>query len=188
MGSSYFASKKMEVSIRKCEVYQEVEKITSIIGSQTTTDSGSLYKQIWASPSDAPTLDTFWRDAASGVYDLFRRYLSSSSVEYNFHESDRDEIFILEADDPIGFEDKLTNDIINNIKSFFVMTVTSGWFGLKLPNRAEEYANEAALYGTSIKEKLLFKKDPEQARVDDESEEDGIKIIRRNDENKCCNS
>jgi hypothetical protein len=177
----------MRVSIRKCEVYQEVEKITSIIGSRTAGDSGSLYKQVWASPGDAPTLDTFWRDAASGVYDLFRRYLSSASVEYNIHESERDEIFVLDAEMPTGFEDKLTNDIINNIKSFFVMIIVAGWFGLKLPDRAEEYANDAMVYGASIRDKLLFKKDPEQTRVD-EPEADDVEIIRRKDGNKYCTS
>jgi len=177
----------MEVRIRKCEVYQEVEKLTSIIGSQTITDSGSLYKQVWASPHDGPTLDTFWRDAVSGVYDLFRRYLSSCAVEYNIHESDGDEVFTLEAEMPIGFDDKLTGDIKNTMKSFFVATVLAGWFGLKYPVKAEEYANEAVGYGSSIKEKLLFRKDPEQVRIY-APEEDEVKIIRRNDENKDCTS
>jgi hypothetical protein len=172
----------MNIIVRKCEVYQEVEKITSVIGSQTVTDSGSLYKQLWASPDDAPVLDMFWRDAASDVYNMFRRYLSSSSVEYSMHESNREEVFVLETETPVGFEENLTMDILNNIKSFFVATVVSGWLALKGSERAAGYASEAVGYGSSIKEKLMFKKEPEQPRRN-EPDEDTVKI-RKNNGNK----
>jgi hypothetical protein len=155
----------MIVTIRKCEVYQEVEKITSIIGSRTAGDSGSLYKQVWASSSDAPVLDTFWRDAVSGIYTIFKRYLSPSSVEYNVHAFDRDEVFTLSAQMPSGFDENLTGDVVNNMKSFFVATIVSGWFGLKFPDRAQEYAAAAIGYGDAIKDKLFFRKTPDQERT-----------------------
>ena len=61
----------MDITIRKADIYKEVEKITSITGSSINMEDGStLYDKVWANEYDQDTLDTFWRNAVNTVISL----------------------------------------------------------------------------------------------------------------------
>ena len=93
----------MDITIRKADIYKEVEKITSITGSSINMEDGStLYDKVWANEYDQDTLDTFWRNAVNTVISLCIRYLDKDTVKHNIIETDRRDIF-LESKDARAF-------------------------------------------------------------------------------------
>ena len=166
----------MEISIRKLEIYKEVEKQTSIIGASLKSEDGkSLLEQIWANEYDSAVLDTFWREGVSTLYSSFVRFLGSSSVKYDLMASDDGEVLKIQADMPENFEDNLAGDIQNVCKDFLAISIVGGWLGYKIPDKAVSYNEKSVGYITELRNKLFYRKAPEQLRKENENIDD-VKI------------
>lgn len=166
----------MDISIRKREIYKEVEKQTSIIGaSMRSEDGNSMLEQIWANEYDSVALDTFWREGVSTLYSSLVRFLGSSSVKYDFLASDNGEILTIKANMPVNFEKNLEEDIHNLCKDFLAISVVGGWLGYKFPEKASAYNEKAVGYVTELRNKLFYRRAPEQARHENDNIDD-VKI------------
>lgn len=151
----------MDITIRKADIYKEVEKITSITGSSINMEDGStLYDKVWANEYDQDILDTFWRNAVNTVISLFIRYLDKDTVKHNIIETDRGEILSLKVKMPERFDRRLEGGICDLVSDLLATIVLSGWFELKLPEKVKTYNDKVIALSSEIRGELLYRVSP----------------------------
>lgn len=162
----------MEINIRKAEVYKEVEKMTAIIGASIVAENGYIaYNAIWANEYDAEVLDTWWRDGVSMVTSMMIKYIGSQTVEHRLYGEGLEEVFSLSARMPTRFDENLVGGIIEEIKMMLACMVTSGWLGVKLPDRKKDFDERAISLAADVQTKLLYRKPYERKPFEEKKEE-----------------
>jgi len=154
----------MKIIISKSEVYKEVEKQSSIAASVLIGADSPRYEDVRVTEYDYEVLDTFWRDGVNSAIQLFTRYISNQTVSSDLSTFDGTENLTIGADMPDAFNDLLIGSITTGLKMMLSCNVMSGWMGIKLPNAAQKYKDDALGYANDIKLKLLYRSAPAQNR------------------------
>jgi len=157
----------MKIIISKSEVYKEVEKQSSIAASVLIGADSPRYEDVRVTEYDYEVLDTFWRDGVNSAIQLFTRYISNQTVSSDLSTFDGTENLTIGADMPDAFNDLLIGSITTGLKMMLSCNVMSGWMGIKVPNTAQKYKNDALGYANDIKIKLLYRSAPAQNRSSD---------------------
>ena len=157
----------MNIIINKSEVYQEVQKMSAIAGSMLSGNESPKFDDVLITDKDGEALDTFWRDGVGSAIQLFIRYVSNDTTDYDLTQYDDTEELLISADMPDAFNDQLTGSITTSTKMMLACNIMSGWMAIKYPNAVQKYKDDALGYAADIKKKLLFRSSPAQNRSTD---------------------
>jgi len=83
------------------------------------------FEQLWASDSESPKLDIYYREAISDLERALSHYVVSSTAMFDLQASGSDYVLQLKLADT--WSDKLTGVLKNKIQDYLVHAVTAGW-------------------------------------------------------------
>ena len=143
----------IEIILDRTQVFEQVNKITSYIGSKTKSDHDTMSYAVIATTSyNNELLENYYDDALNSLATLFKPFLSATAVE------DARTTFTLEM--PSNFAAALLNSLQKEVDSFAVDFILSLWLTLcGVP--AEMYAKKAAASLEAISVKLYTRMAPQ---------------------------
>lgn len=150
----------IQLHIRKISVYNEVALASAYTGAKlpTSEDKGA-YERIATTEDDRLALERFWREATATATDLFKPFIISiSSGSIGGLKPGED--YRTTLDMPENYDPQLTGDIEAQLHSYFVESITAGWFRYSNKGEAEAYRTSAATLLADIKRKLYYRKRP----------------------------
>lgn len=147
----------MIIRISKKEIFDEVEKRTSLEGSVLP----ERMEGVWASTDEGVFLDSFWVEGYTAIVQLMKRYLKSSTVSYKLDQYDKDEVLTIEAEMPARYNSLLDGSVSTDVKMLIACNVLHGWLEVKAPESAAKYDEEAKGYTEDLRVKLLYRTAPQ---------------------------
>lgn len=143
----------IEITLDRTQTFEQVNKITSYIGSKTKSDQEMMSYAVIATTSyNDELLQNYYDDALNSLVTLFKPFLSATAVE------DARTTFTLEM--PSNFAAALLNSLQKEVNSFVVDFILSLWLTLcGVP--AEMYAKKAAASLEAISVKLYTRMAPQ---------------------------
>ena len=158
----------MVITISKKEIFDEVEKRSSLEGSVLP----ERMEGVWASADEGVFLDSFWVEGYTAVVQLMKRYLKSESVVRELSSYNKDEVLTISADMPARYNSLLDGSVATDVKMLIACNVLHGWLEVKMPDAAAKYDEEAKGYAEDLRVKLLYRDAPDDdfssARTDDD--------------------
>lgn len=151
----------MEIRINKTEVFNEVEKRSSIEGYAIPEN----YDKVWANKEKGAILDSFWVEGCTAVVQLLKKYLKSATAVHSSETYDESEIFNLSVEMPGRYNDNLDGNILTDIKMLIASNILHGWFNICAPELSAKYLEESNGYSEDLRVKLLYRKSPEDDSV-----------------------
>lgn len=167
----------MEITIKKSEIFKEVEKRTSLEGISIP----DRFEEIWATEYEGGYLNTYWIGGCTSTVQIFKRYLKEVSYKYDLADYDSEEVFSLNAEMSSRYSDVLTHSVEGDMKMMIACNVMWGWMQVKQPELASKYENEAKEYAGNLKLKLLYRDSP-SSKIGEKKEEDSEFIAISSDE------
>lgn len=146
----------MEIKISKQEIFNEVEKRSSLEGFSIP----DRYDAVWANDTRGELLDSFWVEGCAAIVQLLKRYLSSVTSEHVLDDYNKDEVFTLKAELPIRYNINLEGSIITSIKMMLACNILHGWLEVTAPDAAAKYDEESKGYSEDLRVKLLYREAP----------------------------
>lgn len=142
-----------EITLDRTQTFEQVNKITSYIGSKTKSDQDMMSYAVIATTSyNDELLQNYYDDALNSLATLFKPFLSTTTIE------DARTTFTLEM--PSNFAAALLNSLQKEVDSFAVDFILSLWLTLcGVP--AEMYAKKAAASLEAISVKLYTRMAPQ---------------------------
>lgn len=143
----------IEITLDRTQTFEQVNKITSYIGSKTKSDQDMMSYAVIATTSyNDELLQNYYDDALNNLSTLFKPFLSTTAVE------DARTTFTLEM--PSNFAAVLLDSLQKEVDSFAVDFILSLWLTLcGVP--AEMYAKKAAASLEAISVKLYTRMAPQ---------------------------
>ena len=143
----------IEITLDRTQTFEQVNKITSYIGSKTKSDQDMMSYAVIATTSyNDELLQNYYDDALNSLATLFKPFLSTTAVE------DARTTFTLEM--PSNFAAVLLDSLQKEVNSFAVDFILSLWLTLcGVP--AEMYAKKAAASLEAISVKLYTRMAPQ---------------------------
>lgn len=158
----------MEIGLRKLEVFSEVEKQSSLIGSSL---DGNDFENLWATEYEGHFLDSFWIEGTAAAVLLFKRYIKADTVTHDLTTYDKDEVLTINAVMPERFSEHLKGSIIDSLKMMIASNILYRWLLAKSPELSERYKADADDYVKDLIQKLTYRKEPAE-RILNVAEED----------------
>lgn len=146
----------MELSISKKEIFDEVEKRSSLEG----TVIPERFEGVWASEEEGKFLDSFWLEGYTAVIQLLKRYLTSETVTYTLNDYSQNEVLTIKADMPQRYNSLLDGSVATDVKMLIVCNVLHGWLEVKAPEVSGKYDEEAKGYAEDLRVKVLYRSEP----------------------------
>jgi len=160
----------MDIIILKQEIFNEVEKRTSLEGYAIP----DRYDQVWANNSRGELLDSYWIEGYTAVIQLLKKYLSSNSVAYTLNAFSENETLTISVEMPSRYDSNLDGSISTDIKMLIACNIITGWLKVVLPEAASKYEEESKGYSEDLRVKLLYRKSPEDTLNNPKSDSDNI--------------
>ena len=167
----------MVIVIRKSEIFQEVEKRSSL----EAAGMPEAYDQVWASLYEGGFLDTYWVEGCTSVIELLKRYIRNNTVVHSLTTYQADEELRIEADMPFRYNELLTGSVTTDIKMLLASRIMSRWMAVKVPERAAGYEQEALQYAADLRIKLTYRNEPE-VNISHEPQEDDVRICQSDED------
>lgn len=143
----------IEITLDRTQTFEQVNKITSYIGSKTKSDQDMMSYAVIATTSyNDELLQNYYDDALNNLSTLFKPFLSTTAVE------DARTTFTLEM--PSNFAAVLLDSLQKEVNSFVVDFILSLWLTL-CGAPAELYAKKAAASLEAISVKLYTRMAPQ---------------------------
>ena len=146
----------MNICINKQEIFDEVEKRSSLEGSAIP----ERFEGVWASEEEGKFLDSFWIEGYTAVIQLLKRYLASDTVRFTLNEQDKDEVLFVSADMPARYNHLLDGSVVTDVKMLIACNVLHGWLEVKAPELAAKYDDEANGYAEDLRVKIQYRAEP----------------------------
>lgn len=143
--------KQLSIDISKDRVYEEVAQTTSYTGAKMEGDSRA-YDRIFTTDADRSQLERFWTESCASACGALKKYLADTD--------DSPTGYVMRLELSASYDDTLSDSIIKDMESFFVMNITGKWFSFSNKPEAGEYVSAAAGFLESVKRKACFKKKP----------------------------
>lgn len=112
------------ITITRSQILHIVEGISATIG-QHNNGGATAWQALWASASESPKLDIWWREAIADLELAVNRWAQSTSSQFNLSQDGSD--YTITLDPGERWSSKLSGLLANKIQSFMVHYVVSGW-------------------------------------------------------------
>lgn len=143
----------LNINIDRREVFGEVEKKTSYMGSRGP-EGGRSYDSVRATSSDESVLERFFQECVSDLVSAFRRYLvSSGDISGNTSHYQ----FVLSL--PSSFDTTQSEGLRADVRNYFVLLISGRWLSLT-GNGGDSLLEDASATMRSLLGKLFYRKRP----------------------------
>ena len=164
--------------IYKDAVYEEVAQTSSYTGAKMENDENA-YDRIFTTDEDRSQLERFWNESCVTFCEVMKRYLVADEA---LHQSISDvvlpersvaagDIILRPELSPVtghrfemefsrSFDEALLPSMRQELFSFFVMNITSKWYGFTNKKETTEYAAAAASLLEGMHRKACYKRKP----------------------------
>ena len=112
------------ITITRSQILHIVEGISATIG-QHNNGGATAWQALWASASESPKLDIWWREAIADLELAVNKWAQSTSSQFNLLQDGSD--YTITLDPGERWSSKLSGLLANKIQSFMVHYVVSGW-------------------------------------------------------------
>lgn len=146
----------MKITVSKNVIFKEVEKRSSLEGSMIP----ERFEGVWASEEEGQFLDSYWVEGYTAIVQLLKKYLSTQTVNYDLSTYDKDEVLSIEVEMPGRYSSLLDGSVNTDVNMLMVCNILTGWFGVKHPEAAAKYDEEAKGYTEDLRVKLLYRTEP----------------------------
>lgn len=146
----------MDITVSKSEIFKEVEKRTSL----EAVGLDGNFEPVWASSEEGKFLDTYWIEGCMASVQVFKRYLTKSTVTHTLTGYNADEILSITVEMPERFNSLLEGSIVTDVKMMIAAHVMYGWMSVKLPEQAKKYEDESTSYAEDLRLKILYRNEP----------------------------
>lgn len=146
----------MNISISKEEIFNEVEKRSSLEGYAIP----ERYDHVWANKQRGALLDSYWVEGCTAIIQLMKRYLSGDTVEHTLSTYDKDEVLTIQADMPARYNTLLDGNVATDIKMILACNILHGWLEVMAPEATAKYDEESKGYSEDLRVKLLYRVEP----------------------------
>lgn len=173
---------KVSFSITKGNILGVVEGI-SVMLSQHNGGSPT-FEELWASESESPKLDIYYREAVNDLETQLRKFSSSNITDFALDVSAKDVAISFK---PVSYWDsRLQNLLSNKVKEFLVHSIIGGWLSDFPEFTHPDYLSMAADDIQVIRDILLERKlnftgdkrvDDNQTKDDDTTNRDATERI-----------
>lgn len=160
----------MKISVSKKEIFDEVEKRTSLEGFVLP----ERYDGVWANADRGALLDSYWVEGCEAVVQLLKRYITSSTVTHVLNVYNGDETLTLEATMPGRFNTLLEGSIATDVKMLIACNVLCRWLEVTLPEASAKYKDESLGYSEALRVKLLYRDAPTTTVVDSKNDTENV--------------
>lgn len=167
---------KVSFTVTKANILGVVEGI-SVMLSQHNGGSPT-FEELWASESESPKLDIYYREAVSDLETQLRKFSSSNITDFALDVSAQD---VTVSFKPVSFWDsRLENLLSNKVKEFLVHSIIGGWLSDFPDSNHPDYLSMAADDIQAMRDVLLERKLDFQGdkRTDDSITKDDDDSIR----------
>ena len=131
------------ITITRSQILHIVEGISATIG-QHNNGGATAWQALWASASESPKLDIWWREAIADLELAVNKWAQSTSSQFNLSQDGSD--YTITLDPGERWSSKLSGLLANKIQSFMVHYVVSGWLSdfkdVQSPNYQEMAAQD----------------------------------------------
>lgn len=141
----------VQLSINKEAVYREVGQTTSYTGAKMDDDPNA-YERIFTTDEDQCQLERFWDESCTAFCEVMKKYLISDKIVEEGH--------LFSLDFSRAFDAALLPSMQKDLFSYFVMNITSKWYGFTNKKEAGEYGAAAIALLEGIHRKACFKRKP----------------------------
>nr|DAP62958.1 MAG TPA: hypothetical protein [Caudoviricetes sp.] len=146
------------LTIKKNDIYEEVEKTTAYIGKKATVEDGkSAFDQIFVTEADLAMIERFFNESLDALRNVLKRFISGGSGV--------DGTINWELEMPSRFDGNLLDSINSSANSFLVNSIIGKWCEIVANEKAKEYADNAAALLLDIKDKAFYKKKPARTKI-----------------------
>ena len=146
----------MDITVSKAEIFKEVEKRSSLEGLLQE----GRFEDLWASEEEGKFLETYWIEGCMAAVQVFKRYLTSTTVTHTLASYDGEETFSISAEMPERYNGLLTGSVETDVKMMIAANVMYGWMNVLSPGQAKKYGDESASYAEDLKLKILYRDEP----------------------------
>ena len=156
--------KTLEIQVKKSEVYEEVQKLTSYIGSKGMGEDAGSYDRIAAVDADRELLEQYWSEASSLAENGLKRWLLEVSDNRLGHHSDLSRSFTATLRMPEGYDSVLDGSVQSLLTGYFINHIAGRWLGVSSGNAEASagYLGEASSLLEGVRRQLYHKKRPER--------------------------
>lgn len=145
---------KLNISINRDKVYEEVAKTTAYIGGKNLDANGkSLYDQVFVTKADREMLEGFWHDAIGDVSAALESVLVTEKSD-----SDEEETFGLQVS--TLFKGSLAKTLESTAFSYVVNKIVAEWCLVVSKDKAEDYLSKANALLVKMDTILYMRKRP----------------------------
>ena len=167
----------MDITVSKAEIFKEVEKRSSLEGLLQE----GRFEDLWASEEEGKFLETYWIEGCMAAVQVFKRYLTSTTVTHTLASYDGDETFSISAEMPERYNGLLTGSVETDVKMMIAAHVMYGWMNVLSPGQSKKYGDESASYAEDLKLNILYRDEPtgnfqESLADDEEIDTEGEKL------------
>jgi len=140
-----------ELEFKKGVVFDEVGKITGMIGKKHTehesSPEDSFYERVATTDDDRDKLSQFWKEGCNALIDASGRFYLENSDAENEQIVDMSEIWTLCLDLPVRtFTDNWLESARKSAYAFLYTFIAAEWFSITEPELAEQYQMKANNY------------------------------------------
>lgn len=153
--------KTIEISIAKEDIYKDLERLTSYLGSRhptSATDNGEgQFRRVASCEIDNPLLDRYFKEGTATLLERLKDY----AVEAGTHEG----IFTLRLNVSGAYDDTGPDTLTAPVASFLTAILAQGWLRITMPDEAAFYESEASRLLTECERRLCHRKAPKRKRA-----------------------
>lgn len=146
----------MDIIISKNEVFNEVEKRSSLEGYVLP----DRYDNVWANKDRGELLDSYWAEGYISVVQLLKRYLANQTVQHNLEVYIGDETVTISVNMPERYDSNLDGNIVTDAKMMIACRILQRWLAVTAPEAATKYGEESLSYSVDLAVKISYRKEP----------------------------
>ena len=144
---------EIAITIQRQNVLGIVEGISATIAQHNGGEPS--FDQLWASDSDSPKLDIWWRDGVTDLEAALMKWAAQTTNQFVLQSESGDLSLLLNLDD--RWSSRLTGLLKNKVQQFMIHAVIAGWLADFHDVVAPDYKAMAAADIMSILNILLYR-------------------------------
>lgn len=149
--------KKVEITVKKSDVYADVGLTTSYTGAKGPAGSDGMptaadYQRVATREEDERLLTHYWTDAASELTERLKGFVTEADFT--------GDALRLGLEVSGGYDEGMTPVVEASVRSYMSSAVSASWFRIADPGKAGEYERDAARFLTQAERQLYHRKAP----------------------------
>ncbi|MDE5874934.1 MAG: hypothetical protein K2H15_04745, partial [Muribaculaceae bacterium] len=131
--------KTIEISIAKDDIYKELERLTSYLGSRhPTSEPGkeeAQFRRVASCETDNPLLDRYFHQAIATLTERLKDYVEKSATTGG--------IFAMSLNVSEAYDDSRPALLTGAVASFLTASLARDWLRITMPDESALYESEA---------------------------------------------